>query len=282
MRYTLLPSEIEAMLKEDVPYFDLTSSLLNLGNIDAEITFTPKHDLTVCGSEEGMTLFRMLGAEPALHRESGKSAEEGQTVLSARGNAEQLHMGWKVVQNILEHFSGIATRTRAMVDGANKGKQGTEVCGTRKHLPGVKKLSLKALCAGGGYPHRLGISDSVLLFSNHYELLGGLATVCRNLSEIKQKCPEKKVAVEVEGLEDALLAARAGADIIQVDKLPPASIAAIVSEVKKECPATVIAAAGGVNSQNAEAYAAAGADVLVSSWMYFGKPADYKVVVRKI
>ncbi len=282
MKHTLLPSEIEGMLKEDVPYFDLTSSLVNLGDIDAEITFTPKHDLTVCGSEEGAALFRMLGAEPILHVASGTDVPERETVLSARGNAEQLHMGWKVAQNILEHFSGIATRTRAMVEGANRGKQGTEVCGTRKHLPGVKKLSLKALCAGGGYPHRLGVSDSVLLFSNHYELLGGLAAVCSNLAEIKQKCPEKKVAVEVEGLEDAMLAARAGADIIQVDKLPPASIAAIVTAVRNACPSAVIAAAGGINSQNAEAYAAAGADVLVSSWMYFGKPADYKVVVKKI
>jgi len=94
--------------------------------------------------------------------------------------------------------------------------------------------------------------------------------------------PGKKVAVEVTTLHDAAMAAKAGADIIQLDKLPPDSVAEIVSGVKAAAEHAVIAAAGGVNAQNAESYAAAGADVLVSSWMYFGKPSDYKVVVRRV
>jgi len=192
MHFRTSYSDIEAMLQEDVPYFDLTSRIMNLESIDAEILFTPKSDLTVCGTEEAEHIFSRLGAETALLKKSGERAVSGQTVLRAYGNAEQLHMEWKVAQNILEHFSGIATRTRAMVDGANRGKTGTEVCGTRKHLPGIKHLSLKALCAGGGYPHRLGISDSVLIFSNHYDLLGGIEAVCSQLQEIKSKCPEKK------------------------------------------------------------------------------------------
>ncbi|MBF0586125.1 ModD protein [Prosthecochloris sp. N3] len=270
------------MLREDVPYFDLTSRVMDLGGIDAEILFTPKSDLTVCGTEESEHIFSMLGAKTSLLKKSGERAVAGQTVLRAYGNAEQLHMGWKVAQNILEHFSGISTRTRAMVDGAAKARSTTEICGTRKHLPGIKHLSLKALCAGGGYPHRLGISDSVLIFSNHYDLLGGIETVCATLPDIKAKCPEKKVAVEVESLDHAVLAARAGADIIQIDKLPHETVAAIVAEAKAISPSVVIAAAGGINASNAEAYAAAGADVLVSSWMYFGKPADYKVIVRRV
>ncbi len=282
MHFTTNLSEIEAMLREDVPYFDLTSRIMNLETIDAEILFTPKTDITVCGTEEAEKIMTMLGAETSILKKTGDKASSGQTVFRAYGNAEQLHMGWKVVQNILEHFSAISTRTSAMVDGANRGKPRTEVCGTRKHLPGIKHLSLKALCAGGGYPHRLGISDSVLIFSNHYDLLGGIEAVCRELPEIRSKCPEKKVAVEVESLDHALMTAQAGADIIQLDKLKPEAVKKIVDTVKSSHKHIVIAAAGGVNDSNAEAYAAAGADVLVSSWMYFGKPVDYKVVVRKV
>ena len=80
----------------------------------------------------------------------------------------------------------------------------------------------------------------------------------------------------------AVLAAEAGADIIQLDKLSPESVAEITEKVKRANRNTVIAAAGGINDKNAAAYAAAGADVLVSSWMYFGKPADYKVTIRKM
>ncbi|WP_287222674.1 ModD protein [Prosthecochloris sp.] len=282
MQFITNLSEIEAMLREDVPYFDLTSRIMDLETIEAEILFTPKSDVTVCGTEEAEKIFSMLGAETSVLKKSGEHADQDQTVFRAYGNAEQLHMGWKVVQNILEHFSGIATRTRSMVDGANRGKPNTEVCGTRKHLPGIKHLSLKALCAGGGYPHRLGISDSVLIFSNHYDLLGGISAVCRELPSIRSRCPEKKVAVEVETLDHAVMAAEAGADIIQLDKLKPEAVEKIVNTIKPSHRNIIIAAAGGVNDSNAEAYGAAGADVLVSSWMYFGKPLDYKVVVRKV
>ncbi len=283
MHFTLNLSEVEALLKEDVPYFDLTSSLLRLSTLDAEILFTPKDPVTVCGSEEVEKVFSLLGAKTELIVGSGRKALAGETVFKASGSAEQLHMGWKVSQNILEHFSGIATRTRSMVEGAARGGKNVEVCGTRKHLPGIKHLSLKALCSGGGSPHRLGLSDSVLIFSNHYDLLGGLEALYPRLPSIKAGCPEKKVSVEVETVHDAIMAADAGADIVQLDKLSPESVREVTETVKSTTgKETIIAAAGGINDMNAEAYAATGADVLVSSWMYFGKPADYKVTIRNI
>ena len=282
MHFTTNLSGIEALLKEDVPYFDLTSSLLELDTLNAEILFSPGNPVTVCGSEEAEKIFKLLGAETNMLKRSGEKAEAGEIVLRAVAKAEPLHTGWKVSQNIFEHYSGIATRTRAMVDGAKRGRKDTEVCGTRKHLPGTKSLSLKALLSGGGYPHRLGLSDSVLIFSNHYDLLGGMETLCSQLPAIKAGCPEKKVSVEVESLAHAVMAAEAGADIIQLDKLSPGSVEEISKQIKQVNSNVIIAAAGGIDENNAETYAAAGADVLVSSWMYFGKPADYKVTIRKI
>ncbi|WP_294346247.1 ModD protein [Prosthecochloris sp.] len=282
MNFTLNLPEVEALLREDVPYFDLTSSLLNLSSQNAEILFTPKEPVIVSGSEEAAKIFTLLDVTTELVVASGRKALTGETVLKANGNAEKLHMGWKVSQNILEHFSAIATRTRSMVEGANRSGKSVEICGTRKHLPGTKHLSLKALCSGGGSPHRLGLSDSILLFSNHYDLLGGLENLCTDLQSIKARCPEKKVAVEVESIGDAIMIAEAGADIVQLDKLSDESVRKIAETLKQRGNETTIAAAGGITDMNAEKYAAAGADVLVSSWMYFGKPADYKVVIHNI
>lgn len=281
VHFNLNQSEVEALLREDVPYCDLTSSLLNLSSLNAEILFTPKEPVTVCGSEEVEKIFTLLDLKTEVIIKSGRKALAGETVLKAYGGAEQLHMGWKVSQNILEHFSAIATRTRSMVESADRGRKNVEICGTRKHMPGTKQLSLKALCSGGGSPHRLGLSDSVLFFSNHYDLTGGLATLCRKLPSIQSCCPEKKVAVEVGTEDDAIMVAQAGTDIVQLDKLPHESVRKIAEAIKHNGRKTVIAAAGGINDTNAEAYAEAGADVLVSSWMYFGKPADFKVVIRK-
>ncbi len=281
MHFNLNQSEVDALFREDVPYFDLTSSLLNLSSLNAEIHFTPKEPVTVCGSEEVEKIFTQLDLKTELIVNSGHKALAGETVLKAYGSAQQLHMGWKVSQNILEHFSAIATRTRAMVESANRAGKNVEICGTRKHLPGIKQLSLKALCSGGGSPHRLGLSDSVLIFSNHYDLLGGLEALCENLQAIKTRCPEKKVAVEVESVSDAVKVADAGVDIVQIDKLSCESLREAASIIKRSNSSTIIAAAGGINDRNTEAYAAAGADVIVSSWMYFGKPADYKVRIVK-
>lgn len=273
--------EIAALLREDVPYMDLTSSVLDFDPADSEIQFRPKEPLTVCCSEEASAVFDLLGAETTIHAASGNRADTEKPVLSARGNPEQLHMGWKAAQNLLEHFSGIATRTRSMVEHAHGVKKNIEVCGTRKHLPGTKQLSLKALCAGGGFPHRLGLSDSILIFSNHYDLLGGLKTLCGMLPQIRKRCPEKKVTVEVESVGDALMVAEAGTDIIQLDKLPPSSVHEVSTTLKSKNLGTIIAAAGGINADNAADYAEAGADVLVSSWMYSGRPSDYRVTIRK-
>lgn len=281
MHFTLNHTEIEALLREDVPFFDLTSSLLDLSAVNAEILFAPKEPVIVCGSEEAEKIFTLLGVNTELIVKSGRKAFADKAVLRANGSAELLHMGWKVSQNILEHYSGIATRTRAMAENAARGGSNIEICGTRKHLPGIKHLSLKALCSGGGSPHRLGLSDSVLIFSNHYDLIGGLETLCRRLPSIKAACPEKKVAVEVESVSDAIKAAEAGADIVQLDKLPNESVRKVSEALKHSRHKTIIAAAGGITDTNAETYAAAGADVLVSSWMYFGKPADFRVTIRK-
>ncbi len=272
--------EITALLREDVPYMDLTSSILDFGPAGAEIQFLPKEPLTVCCSEEAAAVLTLLGAETTIHAASGSRADTEKPVLSARGNPEQLHMGWKAAQNLLEHFSGIATRTRSMVEQAHGVKKNIAVCGTRKHLPGTKQLSLKALCAGGGFPHRLGLSDSILIFSNHYDLLGGLNALCGMLPQVRKRCPEKKVAVEVESVNDAVMVAEAGADIIQLDKLPPSSVREVSNALRSSNRKTIIAAAGGIDAENAASYADAGADVLVSSWMYFGKPSDFKVTIR--
>ncbi|MCG8341236.1 MAG: hypothetical protein MI684_00140 [Chlorobiales bacterium] len=87
--------------------------------------------------------------------------------------------------------------------------------------------------------------------------------------------------MEVENVAGTIMAAEAGADIVQLEKLPHQSVREVAQKVKNINKATVIAAAGGINDANAEPYAAAGADVLVSSWMYFGKPADYTVSIRR-
>lgn len=102
--------------------------------------------------------------------------------------------------------------------------------------------------AGGGIAHRLGLSDSILVFSQHAAFLGA-GGVTDGITRLRRLQPERKVAVEVSTRQDALLAARAGADVIQVEKLAPAEFGEIVTEYRSLALAAppLLAATGGVD-----------------------------------
>jgi molybdenum transport protein len=150
---------------------------------------------------------------------------------------------------------------------------------TRKNAPGTKLISLKAILAGGALPHRLGLSETILIFAEHRSFL----TNCSEkdiLSKIRREAAEKKIVVEVADLTEALTWADAGADVIQAEKFPPGEITALRQALEGLNPRPLIAAAGGINAQNAAAYASAGADILVTSSPYWAKPLDVAVELR--
>lgn len=201
--------------------------------------------------------------------------------LEAKGRAENLHMAWKISQNILEYCSGIATRTRRMLDLAKTKNSAISLITTRKVFPGTKELAIKAVLAGGGYPHRLGLSESLLVFEKHLNFLGGIDNFIIRLDSIKAKACEKKVIVETNNLPDALKLCAAGVDGIQFDKVPYEKLKDYVEEIRSIYPTIVLLAAGGVNESNAADFAVTGVDALVTTSVYFGKPVDMGVRVLK-
>jgi molybdenum transport protein len=148
---------------------------------------------------------------------------------------------------------------------------------TRKMFPGAKSLSIKAVVAGGGYPHRLGLSETILVFPQHVEFCSGLDGLIEMVPDLKRRACEKKLIVEVESAGDAIRLCRAGVDGIQFDKGDPGKIGECVRTLRSINPGIVVLAAGGINEDNIEDYAAAGVDAVVTSSIYFGKPADIGV-----
>jgi molybdenum transport protein len=127
--------------------------------------------------------------------------------------------------------------------------------------------------------HRLGLSESILVFPEHRVFLGAepLAT---SVARLRRAAPEKKLVIEAKSVTAALEAAVAGFDVVQAEKFSPADIAALVAEVKSRGLRLLIAAAGGVTTENAADYAKAGADILVTSMPYFARPRDVAVVIE--
>ncbi|NTU92146.1 MAG: ModD protein, partial [Chlorobiaceae bacterium] len=122
-------------------------------------------------------------------------------------------------------------------------------------------------------------SESILVFSQHTTFLGGLEPLLGMMSDLKKRAPEQRILVEADSPEDAIRLAQAGADVVQVDKMPVAELASLVSEFRRLCPGVAISAAGGINSGNAGDYAATGIDIIVLSSVYFGKPSDISAVI---
>ena len=280
MLYQLADRDIDRFIEEDFPYGDITTSLLGIGTLRGEITFVSRDATIICCSEEAGRVLERCGASVSCCLESGTTVEAGVTILAASGPACSLHAGWKVALNLLEYASGIATSTQSIVNSARKVNPRITVLTTRKSFPGTKKVALKAIMAGGALPHRIGLSDSILVFKQHTLFMDGLESFLGTVADLKAKAPEHKIIVEAESVEEALRIAEAGADVVQIDKLPPNCLSMLVKQIRQANPEVKISAAGGINAGNAAAYAETGVDILVLSSVYFGKPSDIAVNIH--
>lgn len=258
-----------------MPYIDLTTLLLDIAGKKGSIEFICREEAVICGTEEVLRIFQKLNISASRYLPSGSRVSPQTSVLKAEGLAQDLHMAWKVSMNILEFASGIATRTNRIVNKAKQVNPKIEILTTRKVIPGTKELAVKAVVAGGGIPHRLGLSETVLIFKQHLNFLGGLEGLAAKVSEIKAKACEKKILVEAETVEEAVILSRMGIDGIQFDKISPSELLKAVELIKAGNKDIVLLAAGGINENNASEYAGTGVDGIVTSSIYFGKPVDF-------
>jgi molybdenum transport protein len=270
-------SVLDSFISEDVPYLDLTGSLLGIGRQEGTIEFYTREDITVCGTEEVSRIFAKFDLVTQMSVPSGTLLKQGKTAILASGSAEGIHCAWKVSMNILEYCSGISTTTRRLVDTVKAVNQGVEILTTRKSFPGTKLLVTKSIAAGGALPHRLGISETVLVFREHCVFKGGVEGFAEMIGNIKVRAPEKKIIAEAETIEDARRLARAGIDGIQFDKVSPSTLAKYVTALRAVRPDIVILAAGGITLENAESFAKSGVNGIITSSLFHAKPSDMGV-----
>jgi molybdenum transport protein len=143
-------------------------------------------------------------------------------------------------------------------------------------MPGCKDLLVEAVMVGGAFPHRLGLSETVLVFDHHMKFLGGFDEFVKRIPVFRSRCIEKKLFVEASA-EQALTLAAAGVDGIQFDKVPVDELTGLVAELRAVNPHVTLIAAGGINPQNAATYAATGVDGLATTAPFSAKPLDMSV-----
>ncbi|MDR1909787.1 MAG: ModD protein [Spirochaetaceae bacterium] len=273
---------VDRWIMDDVNQGDLTTRILGFGAVRGTISFSLREPGRVSGVDAAEKVLRRLGLEITERLADGSDNDGSSSLIAAAGRAAALHQAWKVCQNILEWACGVAAYTSLMVRAAQAVNPAVQVAATRKNIPGTKLLALAAVLDGGGIIHRGGTSESILLFANHRRFLGFTGTGedwKKIVAALKAEAPEKKIVVEADTREEALLALAADPDILQLDKFSPPDVRGIVEEAAKRGSRCLVSAAGGVTRENAAEYAAAGAGLIVSSAPYYAKPADVKVVL---
>lgn len=277
---TVIPRiELERLLDDDVPHGDLTTDGLGIGSTPGVMAFHARGPMVLALAEEAGAILEIAGCEVELCAASGDRLAAEDLILRAKGPASALLRGWKVAQTLIEVWSGVATAARTMVDAARTVSPDIPVACTRKNVPGTKRFAVTAVKAGGAIMHRLGLSETVLVFPEHLRFLNGVP-LTETVKRLRQRAPEKKLVVEINTIEAGIAAATAGFDVIQAEKFAPTEIAELVASLNALAPPRarpLVAAAGGVNAENAAAYARAGADILVTSAPYLARPCDVQV-----
>ncbi|ODR97910.1 pyrophosphorylase [Methyloceanibacter methanicus] len=278
-RPVLSPEAHWALLADDAPHGDLTTESLGIGEAAGKIRFAARQDMTVAGLEDAAALLSLAGVAVSPTTRSGDRAAPGTVLLEGEGPASALHRAWKVSQTFLEIWSGVATGAQALTDAARAVRPDAIVACTRKNVPGTKRMAAAAVHAGGAVMHRLGLSETLLVFPEHRAFLPDedLALLAKRL---KVAAPEKKCVIEVLSVDEGIAAARAGFDVIQTEKFRPGDVGELARCLDTVAPRPILAAAGGITPENAGDYVHAGADVLVSSWPYTARPADIAVAIE--
>ena len=195
--------------------------------------------------------------------------------------AKELHEVWKVSLNILEQLSGVATKTNKMLNIAKEGNKNIVLATTRKHFPLTKDMMIHAVLSGGGIFHRLGLYDSILIFTQHRNFFDTKVEFEEAFKRAKDKFLEKKIVVEVDSFDEACYFASLGADVLQCEKMGYEELKECVG-LKKEYSHIKVLATGGINLTNAKEYASCGVDALVTSSVYSANPCDIKAVITKV
>jgi nicotinate-nucleotide pyrophosphorylase (carboxylating) len=246
-------------VREDAPFGDVTSDSV-IPDIACRAVIRAEQDGVAAGLAEAVALFTHFGVKVQQDTRDGASVKNGTVLLSLEGPAKGILLVERTALNIIGRMSGIATQTKTLADLVRAENPRCRVAGTRKTAPGLRALDKKAIALGGGDPHRTSLSDGVLIKDNHLMLV----PVEEAVKKAKTASAYRKIEVEVESSDDALIAARAGADILLFDNMTPAQVQetlrALADAGLRE--KVLVELSGGITAETIRDYARTGADLI--------------------
>jgi nicotinate-nucleotide pyrophosphorylase (carboxylating) len=214
----------------------------------------------LCGLEIAEAVFSTLDSSVQLESRvyDGELIQAGAKFAVIEGPATVLLTAERTALNLMQRLSGVATLTKAFVDGV--AGTGAKIVDTRKTTPGLRVLEKYAVTVGGGFNHRFGLDDGVLIKDNHIALAGGV----KRAIELARRSVTHLMKIEVEVANQSQLkeALTARADVIMLDNFQPDEIRRAVQVIRAEAPGTVIEVSGGVSLATVRELAECGPDLI--------------------
>lgn len=249
MNVLKLKKKLEEFFLEDLGELDISSQTIFGNTSRGEAIIIAKEDGILAGVdviEAGYSLFTEK-MEVDLKKQDGDVLKKGDVIAEIEGPVSIILSGERVVLNLLQRMSGIATLT-------NKAKNllqsdHTRICDTRKTSPGLRMFEKYAVRCGGGFNHRFGLYDGVMIKDNHIAFAGSILNA---VNEVRAKTGHMvKIEVEIENKEQLLEAIEAGADVIMFDNRSPDEVAKFVEITPKHI---ITEASGGIGLHNLADY----------------------------
>ncbi len=261
---------LKEALKEDIGRGDITSNLVTPPRAWGEARVVAKDRGIFCGERLVKELFRIVDPKVKLEfriRNGGK-LRRGKTVFKMRGPIRSILKAERTMVNFIGHLSGIATKTRQFVNRVRK--YPALILDTRKTTPLWRELEKVAVQVGGGYNHRQGLDEFLMVKENH-RVHGDLKKLRRHSGNFE---------IEVRSLGELWEAIGLGPKVILLDNFTPKAAKRAVEIVRKEAPGIFLEASGGITLENVRRFAAAGVDTIsVGSLTHSVKAVDFSLLI---
>ncbi|MFC5587946.1 carboxylating nicotinate-nucleotide diphosphorylase [Sporosarcina soli] len=271
-----LKSMLEQFYIEDIGDNDVSSDFLFPEEVTGELQIVAKKEGVFCGRkviEEGLSVVDS-STRVVSHIEDGGKIKSGTLIATATGSVRSLLKSERVILNLIQRMSGIATETNRVVQKIEGTR--TKVCDTRKTVPGLRMLDKYAVRTGGGVNHRNGLYDAVMLKDNHLAFAGSIS---RAVEKVRASLGHTvKIEVEIETFEQLQEAIAAKADIIMFDNCTPEAI----KDWRQIVPDSIITEASGmITDETIRAYAESGVDYISLGYLTHSvKALDISAIVR--
>jgi nicotinate-nucleotide pyrophosphorylase (carboxylating) len=266
---------IRLALEEDLGSGDVTTDAVIDPDLRGEAWLVAREELILAGMPAFKRVFLELDPETAFEEYYGDGdLIPGDTrVCLLKGRLAPILQGERTALNFLQRMSGIATLTRRYVERVAPSK--VRILDTRKTSPGLRWFDKYAVRMGGGFNHRFGLSDGVLVKDNHIAAAGSIS---RAVNLARKHAPHTlRIEVEAEDLAGVAEACRAGADAILLDNMSPAELVKAVEAIKGSA---MVEASGGITLDIVKEVAGTGVDMIsVGALTHSPKAADFSLEI---